>query len=157
MYVESRGIHRKSDGSLVRSYAGAMGFMQLMPGTASGLKVDPNDPRQNLLGGTRYLGKCLTSPAASNPNDSPADLIIKAAAGYNRGPYAKELKNKSWNQYVTTGISENVKYGIFVKMCLGYNLTSDEISWMINRAGVSSAGVSRMADQYYRYSHGLVQ
>ena len=48
-------------GRPIRSSAGAIGLMQLMPGTWSnmrarlGLGVDPDDPRDNILAGTFYL------------------------------------------------------------------------------------------------------
>lgn len=38
-----------------RGKAGEIGIMQLMPGTAMGLGVDPNDPQQNVRGGITYL------------------------------------------------------------------------------------------------------
>ncbi|ETX30737.1 lytic transglycosylase domain-containing protein [Roseivivax isoporae] len=38
-----------------RSHKGALGLAQLMPQTAALLRVDPNDPHQNLEGGARYL------------------------------------------------------------------------------------------------------
>lgn len=41
------------------SPAGAIGPMQLMPDTARGLQVDPFDPRQNAIGGARYLADMI--------------------------------------------------------------------------------------------------
>lgn len=48
--TESRGVPDAV------SHSGAVGLLQLMPGTADDLGVkDPKDPEQNLRGGVRYL------------------------------------------------------------------------------------------------------
>lgn len=71
-------IKQESGGSATaRSPAGAMGLMQLMPGTAAGLGVNPNDPKDNVRGGVKYLLQQLKTFG----NDIP-----KALAAYNAGP-----------------------------------------------------------------------
>lgn len=62
------------------SRAGAIGLMQLMPDTASRYGVsDIYDPRENVLGGTRYLSYLLTL------FDGDLDRVL---AGYNAGENA---------------------------------------------------------------------
>lgn len=67
----------------VVSSAGAIGIMQLMPGTAASLGVDdPYDPRQNIMGGAKYVSQ-LIEQFQDFPN--ALELVI---AGYNAGPQA---------------------------------------------------------------------
>lgn len=60
MRAESGGRTRL-DGRPIVSRAGAMGLMQVMPGTYAamrrrhGLGLDPHDPRDNIMAGTAYL------------------------------------------------------------------------------------------------------
>lgn len=58
------------------SRAGAIGLMQLMPGTAKGLGVNPKDPERNLEGGIKYLAQLA---------DKYDGDYVKTLAAYNAG------------------------------------------------------------------------
>lgn len=80
--VESSGRHLDpKTGQPIRSPKGATGLMQLMPGTAAAMGVDPTDETQNVYGGMRYFGQML---------DQFGDPV-KALQAYNAGP------NGNWN------------------------------------------------------------
>jgi soluble lytic murein transglycosylase-like protein len=86
----------------VVSSAGAQGLMQLLPSTARLMGVtDAFDPRQNIMGGARYLQVlarrfCKTPPPPSATGSSDgaplaicsADERVKVVAGYHAGPAA---------------------------------------------------------------------
>ena len=57
-HIESRHRHFVG-GQVIRSTAGALGVMQLMPETAAGLGVNPHNLEDNIDGGVRYFRQRL--------------------------------------------------------------------------------------------------
>lgn len=67
------------------SHRGAMGLMQLMPATATAMGVlDAFDPRQNVLGGARFLRVLANSFGGD---------LVRTIAAYNAGPGAVQRYN----------------------------------------------------------------
>lgn len=62
-----------------KSSSGAIGLFQLMPNTAKGLKVNPNNVDQNIKGGVTYLRQQLKTYGGN---------VDTALAAYNAGPVA---------------------------------------------------------------------
>lgn len=65
------------------SSAGAIGLMQLMPGTAAMIGVNPYDPLDNVVGGTIYLRNQIEKFSGGG-----AYAVTNAVAAYNAGPQA---------------------------------------------------------------------
>ncbi|RCK80313.1 MAG: hypothetical protein OZSIB_3495 [Candidatus Ozemobacter sibiricus] len=153
IWIESNGVHKLSNGVLLRSCVGAMGFAQLMPATARSLGVNPQDPADNLKGGILLLNQIFQVPAVKEATGE--EKLIKAVVAYNAGMYSKLLK-KPWDQLKMGKAREPIGYGLKLKMCLGLQLTDTEKQLVSKMFGVRLANVDAFAArEFYATSHGL--
>ena len=81
---------------------GAIGLMQLMPGTAADLGVDAKDPAQNAEAGARYLKELLLK------YKDRTDFVRLALAAYNAGPGAVDKYHSIPPYRETTAYVERV-------------------------------------------------
>lgn len=169
--IESSGYHTRN-GKVVENAWGFTGFMQLSKGFGEGRF----DPAKNLSIGAKYLLEtCMKSASpppgpnsVHNPADSMAERLVKAAAGYNRGPYAttKNIGKKlgsgekalehPWKDVVKsvapkgkTYMHEGVYYGIKFKASLGLDMTRDEREWVKSYLGYGDSQLDSWANKLY--------
>lgn len=65
---QESGFNPTVSGPTLPSGARAIGTFQLLPATAQGLGVDPNDPHQNIQGGVKYLRQLLDKHQGDLPS-----------------------------------------------------------------------------------------
>ena len=95
IYIATIIKHESAYDQFAKSPAGAIGFMQLMPGTADNMGVDDiYDIYDNIRGGVKYFKQCLIK----TKNDIPLALAaynagIGNVSKYNGIPPFKETQN----------------------------------------------------------------
>jgi hypothetical protein len=141
-----RMIQQESQGKQsARSKKGAIGLMQLMPGTAQKLGVNPYNAGQNIMGGVRYLaqlyqqfGSWELALAAYNagpgnvkkhggvPHFAETQGYLRNILGYSYPSYQSGYLPKV-NRSVANG-QTTVSFGNIVVQVAGTNATPEEIA-----------------------------
>lgn len=141
MHAESRG-RTHLNGRPIRSSAGAMGLMQLMPGTWAAMRArlalgsDPDDPRDNILAGTLYLR--LMYDRFGYPG---------LFAAYNAGPgrYAEHLAGRSALPAETVAYLASVAATASTKAMIAVEPAPSQSVFAVRRDGPTVDGTQAVA------------
>ena len=152
LYIAGKETGGLRNPETARSSAGALGIMQLMPGTAKDMGVkDPFDPDQNITGGLRYAKMMLDkygdpklAAIAYNWGPGNTDKWLKAGADPTKLPketrnYVASLKEGGAIRFQNQGLvpAENEYEGFFP--FIGRALEDTELARLLRFAGKSAA------------------
>lgn len=139
----------------VKSSAGAIGVMQLMPATAKSLGVNPNNIQDNIRGGIAYLKQQL------NKYNGNYELAL---AAYNAGPgavdKAKGVPNiketQSYVKNIMASVTPNQVTGAAAPISSDVNDVGERLSDIqADYINAAQRGISQYASQPYDPSLGL--
>jgi len=88
LMLVAQGYQESGLDQSIKSPAGALGIMQMLPSTAKDRNVaipDITQPESNIHAGVKYL-RFLVDQYFDEPGISPTDRLLFAFAGYNAGP-----------------------------------------------------------------------
>jgi membrane-bound lytic murein transglycosylase F len=83
--IASQAYQESRFNNTAKSWAGAIGVMQIMPRTAKELRIDPHDPRQSIEGACRYLWKLDDRMKSIIPREEERIRFILAAYNVGQG------------------------------------------------------------------------